>query len=43
MARFGFAPAIVTDNIVTRKNNANCDIMKGWILLIPDLIKSRLL
>jgi hypothetical protein len=34
-ARFGYAPAIVTDNIITRKNNVNGDITKGWVLFIP--------
>ena len=34
-ARFGYAPAIATDNIITRKNNVNGDITKGWVLFIP--------
>ena len=31
----GFATAIVTDNIITRKNSVNCDITEE-VLLITD-------
>ncbi len=31
----GFAAAIVTDNIITRKNSVNCDITEE-VLLITD-------
>ncbi len=34
-ARFGYATAIATDNIITRKNNVKGDITKWWVLFIP--------